>query len=84
MLPTLKKPSEAVGLTMHVPGAFWEKCPAADKSKVYICNIREFDALHKFAGGQPPVDCTRCLRCQGCVCAMKAGGAEPVAACVMV
>ena len=35
MLPMLKKPAEAVGHYLHVPGAFWDKCPAADKEKSY-------------------------------------------------
>ena len=39
---------------LHVPGAFWDKCPAADKEKSYKCLVREFAALHKFGGGQPP------------------------------
>ena len=54
MLPMLKKPSEAVGHYLDVPGAFWDKCPAADKEKIYKCLVREFAALHKFSGGQPP------------------------------
>ena len=54
MLPMLKKPAEAVGHYLHVPGAFWDKCPAADKEKSYKCVVREFAALHKFGGGQPP------------------------------
>ena len=54
MLPMLKKPTEAIGHNLHVPGAYWDKCPAADKEKVFACLVREFDALHKFAGGQAP------------------------------
>ena len=54
LLPTLKKPAEAVGMAIHVPGSFWARCPAADKAKIFKCNVREFDALHKFPGGQPP------------------------------
>ena len=52
MLPMLKKPTEAIGHNLHVPGAYWDKCPAADKEKVFACLVRDFDALHKFAGGQ--------------------------------
>ena len=37
MLPMLKKPSEAVGHYLDVPGAFWDQCPAADKEKIYKC-----------------------------------------------
>ena len=44
LLPTLKKPAEAVGLTLHVPGSFWARCPAADKAKICTCNVREFSA----------------------------------------
>ena len=54
LLPTLKKPAEAVGMAIHVPGSFWARCPAADKAKIFKCNVREFSALHKFPGGQPP------------------------------
>ena len=54
MLPLLKKPAEAVGLYLHVPGAYWDKCPAADKEQVFKCAVRAFDALHKFPGGQAP------------------------------
>ena len=35
MLPTLKKPAEAVGHFMHVPGEFWERCAAADKKNIF-------------------------------------------------
>ena len=45
MLPMLKKPVEAIGHYLHVPGAYWEKCPAADKEKMFACLVREFDAL---------------------------------------
>ena len=54
ILPTLKKPSEAVGRKAHVPGSYWEKCAAADKDKKYVCIVREFDALHRFTGGRAP------------------------------
>ena len=54
LLPMLKKPAEAIGTYLHVPGAFWDKCPAADKEKIFQCLVRDFDALHKFAGGQAP------------------------------
>ena len=53
MLPMLKKPAEAVGDYTHEPGSFWDKCPAADKEKIFKCLTREVAALHKF-GGQPP------------------------------
>ena len=38
VLPTLKKPAEAVGLTCHVPGKFWDGYPA-DKTKTFICTV---------------------------------------------
>ena len=28
LLPTLKKPAEAIGLVVHTPGEFWEGCAA--------------------------------------------------------
>ena len=42
MLPMLKKPAEAVGNNLDVPGAFWDKCPAADKEKVFVCFCTAF------------------------------------------
>jgi hypothetical protein len=54
LLPTLKKPAEAIGLTCHTPGDFWDGCPAADKKKLYSCNVRTFEAVHKFPGSRPP------------------------------
>ena len=35
--PMLKKPMEAIGETINVPGNFWDKCPAADKQRNYKC-----------------------------------------------
>ena len=60
LLPTLKKPAEAVGMYAHIPGDFWEKCPAADKKKIYASLVRTFEAVHKFAGGQPPSAAFEC------------------------
>ena len=37
LLPTLKKPREAIGCNLHVPGEFWVGCAAADKKKIYVC-----------------------------------------------
>jgi hypothetical protein len=54
LLPTLKKPAEAIGFTCHTPGDFWDGCPAADKKKLYSCNVRTFEAVHKFPGSRPP------------------------------
>ena len=54
LLPVLKKPLSAIGKDLHVPGAFWDNCPAADKGKIYVCNIREFNAVHRCPGGAAP------------------------------
>ena len=54
LLPTLKKPAEAVGNVVHTPGAFWERCPAADKEKLFKCLVRAFEAVHKWPGSRPP------------------------------
>ena len=40
LLPTLKKPAEAIGLVIHTPGELWEGCAAADRKKLYKCNTR--------------------------------------------
>ena len=53
VLPTLKKPAEAIGLACLLPGKFWDGCPAADKAKKFRCIVREFEAVHKFPGSQP-------------------------------
>ena len=53
LLPTLKNAREAIGLNAHVPGDFWDGCSAADKKKVYVCAIREYEAVHKFSGPEP-------------------------------
>ena len=55
LLPMLKKPAEAIGTYLYVPGAFWDKCPAADKEKIFQCLVRDFDALHKFIHGICPM-----------------------------
>ena len=52
MLPLLKKPLEVVGEAIKVPGAFWEGSMTEDEKKeLYICNVRDFSALHTFTGG---------------------------------
>jgi hypothetical protein len=38
--PSLKKPAEAIGLNLNVPGAYWDGCAAADKKKIYVCTVR--------------------------------------------
>ena len=54
LLPTLKKPAEAIGLVVHTPGEFWEGCAAADRKKLFKCNVRLFEAVHKWPGSRPP------------------------------
>ena len=54
LVPTLKKPAEAIGLACNVPGKYWDGCPAADKAKKFKCTVREFEAVHKFPGSKPP------------------------------
>ena len=47
-LPLLAKPAVALGRDVHVPGDFWEGCPAADKKKLYKCTVIEFHAMKDF------------------------------------
>ena len=49
----LKKPMEAIGETLNVPGDFWDKCPAADKERLYKCVLRDYTTAHKFTVGPP-------------------------------
>ena len=43
-VPMLQKPAMAYGKYADVPGKYWDKCPAADKAKIYKCIIIEFKA----------------------------------------
>ena len=52
ILPTIKHPSTTIGLNCKVLGSFWDNVAEADKEKQYICAIRHFDALHRWAGGR--------------------------------
>ena len=49
--PMLTKPASAAGKYADVPGRFWDKCPAADKVKIFKCLTVEFRAIHDFGGG---------------------------------
>ena len=49
--PQLKKPMENIGKSLSVPGNFWDKCPAADKEKLFICTIVNYSIMHKFTVG---------------------------------
>ena len=54
--PQLKKPMEVIGKAIDVPGGFWDKCPAADKEKLFKCTVRDFSIAHRFAVGIVCVD----------------------------
>ena len=47
-LPLLKKMSSAIGKFIHVPGSYWEGCPAGDKEKIFKCLVVEFITVHDF------------------------------------
>ena len=49
--PQLKKPMEVIGKAIDVPGGFWDKCPAADKEKLFKCTVRDYSIAHRFAVG---------------------------------
>ena len=51
--PMLKKPMEAIGETIGVPGNFWDKCPDADKERLFKCIIKDYSIAHKFPVGPP-------------------------------
>ena len=44
------KPVSAAGKYADVLGKFWDKCPAADKAKIFKCLVIEFKAIHDFGG----------------------------------
>lgn len=48
IFPLLKKMSSAIGHFIHVPGSYWEGCPAADKEKIFKCLVVEFVTQHDF------------------------------------
>ena len=49
--PQIKLPVKLVGTEIGVPGDFWDKCPAADKDKIFKCVIRDHSIAHRFAVG---------------------------------
>ena len=52
-LPLLKKPIELIGTQIKVPGAYWAgRMSAEEKDTLYVCAVREYSALHTFAGGR--------------------------------
>lgn len=56
-LPLLKKPLDQLGKHIGVPGSYWElgRMGEQEKTAIYKCTIREYDALHKWGqGGMPP------------------------------
>ena len=55
-LPTLKRPMEAIGKQISVPGSYWEGRQTDDeKQTLYKCTVRDFSLAHKFSPQQPPV-----------------------------
>lgn len=44
----LLKAQAPIGKFIHVPGSYWERCPIADKEKIYKCLVVEFIACHDF------------------------------------
>lgn len=49
--PLLKKVAVALGKHVHIPGSFWDNCPAADTDKIFKCVVVEFVAVHDFGKG---------------------------------
>ena len=55
-LPLLKKPMEAIGEQINVPGSYWEgSISAEEKTTLYKCTVRDFTLAHKFPAQQVPV-----------------------------
>ena len=54
-LPLLKKPLDHCGKAINFPGDFWEgRMSSEEKATLYKCVLRDFSALHKWAGGRSP------------------------------
>ena len=54
-LPLLNKPLDHVGKAINFPGDFWEgRMSAEEKATLYKCVMRDYSALHKWAGGRAP------------------------------
>ena len=47
----LKNTSVALGKFVNIPGNYWDKCPEADKEKIYRCIVIEFVTAHDFGAG---------------------------------
>ena len=47
VLPPLKKPTSAIGKTLHIPGSWWH---GEDPKKMCEATVTEFDAVHRFSG----------------------------------
>ena len=64
--PLLKKSGIAIGKHLHIPGSYWESCPAGDKEKIFKCLIVEFIAVHDFgsfkSNGYKVCERTLCAR----------------------
>ena len=52
-LPEIKDPKSVIGVQIEIPGSFWsEFCKsltATEKSTMYKCTVRAFDAAHDFS-----------------------------------
>ena len=52
LLPELKKPAEAIGKFIKLPGSFWDgRLSAEEKSALFKCAVVQFSAVHTFADG---------------------------------
>ena len=52
LLPELKKPAEAIGKFISLPGSFWEgRLSSEEKSALFKCAVVQFSAVHTFADG---------------------------------
>ncbi|KAL1500554.1 hypothetical protein AB1Y20_013209 [Prymnesium parvum] len=55
MLPMLKKPVEAIGKEIKVPGSHWgSNCASQDKSKLFLCVVLDFTHMHRSSEDEPP------------------------------
>lgn len=51
-LPPIKQPRALFGKQVGVPGSYWQgRMSAEEREMIYLCTIREFDALHRWEGG---------------------------------
>lgn len=55
MLPVLKKPVEAIGKEINVPGSHWgSNCPSQEKNKLFKCVVLDFTHMHRSSEDEPP------------------------------